>query len=101
MSGRSRYPNPKAFRRALTDKLATVARDGKWELAQLQRQIAYDRLLARLYRVDRGWILKGATALLARDLGVRGTIDIDLYRDSNLAVAERQLREAAIEDLGD
>jgi hypothetical protein len=45
--------------------------------------------------------VKGATALLARELGVRGTIDIDLYRDASVAVAERELREAAATDLGD
>ena len=43
--------------------------------------MAYDRLLERLNLVDEGWIIKGATALLARDIGVRGTIDIDLYRE--------------------
>ena len=40
--------------------------------------MAYDRLLERLYLVDEGWIVKGATALLARDIGVRATIDIDV-----------------------
>jgi hypothetical protein len=101
MSNRGRYASPKAFRTALTDRLATLAVKSRWELPQLQRQIAYDRLLERLYLTDRGWIVKGATALLARDLGVRGTIDIDLYRDASVAVAERELREAAATDLGD
>jgi hypothetical protein len=101
MTGRSGYASPNAFRRALTDRLKTVARDSRWDLPQLQRQIAYDRLLARLYNVDRAWIVKGATALLARDVGVRGTIDIDLYRDAGLAVAERELREASATSLGD
>lgn len=95
------YATPGAFRRALTDKLKTLAGTSRWELPQLQRQIAYDRLLARLYLIDRGWIVKGATALLARDLGVRGTIDIDLYRDVGFDVALRELREAAATDLGD
>jgi hypothetical protein len=45
--------------------------------------------------------VKGATALLARELGVRATIDIDLYRDTTIAIAERELREAAAADLGD
>ena len=30
--------------------------------------MAYDQLLERLYLVDEGWIIKGATALLARDI---------------------------------
>ncbi|HEU5143486.1 MAG TPA: hypothetical protein VFU04_10070 [Solirubrobacterales bacterium] len=49
-----RYASPAAFRRALTGKLKGVAKDSKWTLPQLQRQIAYDRLLERLYAVDEG-----------------------------------------------
>lgn len=100
MSARS-YASPAAFRRALTDKLRGVARCGKWSLPQLQRQIAYDRLLERLYAVDDGWVVKGATALLARDLGVRASIDVDVFRAAALEIAERELREAAVLDLGD
>jgi len=95
------YASPQAFRRALTDKLRAIAEAGEWELPQLQRQIAYDRLLERLYVVDEGWVVKGATALLARDLGVRASIDVDLYRDIAVDVAARELREAATRDLGD
>lgn len=40
----------------------------------IQRQVAYDRLIERLYLIDDGWIVKGATALLAREIGVRGSI---------------------------
>jgi hypothetical protein len=95
------YGSPAAFRRALTDKLKNAAKDSRWTLAQLQRHMAYDRLLERLYLVDQGWILKGATALLARDIGVRATIDIDVYRDVAAQLAERELREAAATDIGD
>src|ERR1019366_2045 len=95
------YASPAAFRRALTDKLKTVAGTSRWTLQQLQRQMAYDRLLERLYLVDDGWIVKGATALLARDLGVRSTIDIDVYRDAARQVAEADLRTAASADIGD
>jgi hypothetical protein len=95
------YASPAAFRRALTDKLAMLARTSKWSLPQLQRQISYDRLLERLYAVDEGWVVKGATALLARDLGVRASIDVDVFRATALEVAERELREAAALDLGD
>ncbi|HEX6667000.1 MAG TPA: nucleotidyl transferase AbiEii/AbiGii toxin family protein [Solirubrobacterales bacterium] len=96
-----RYANPAAFRRGLTDKLKGVARDSKWTLPQLQRQIAYDRLLERLYAVDEGWVVKGATALLARDLGVRASIDVDVFRAAALEIAERELREAIAHDLDD
>ena len=93
--------SPGAFRRALTDKLRVLAAGSRWTLQQLQRQMAYDRLLERLYLVDEGWIIKGATALLARDIGVRGTIDIDLYRDVAGEISEADLRQAAALDIGD
>lgn len=101
MSDDRSYASPGAFRRALTDKLKTAAEESRWTLAQLQRQMAYDRLLERLYLEDQGWIVKGATALLARDIGVRATIDIDLYRGIASDVAERELRNAAAKDIGD
>jgi hypothetical protein len=101
MSTDPSYPTPAAFRRALTDKLKELARKGLWSLPQLQRQIAYDRLLERLYRVDQGWVLKGATALLARGIGVRGTIDVDVYRAAAREMAEADLRSAVEHDIDD
>src|SRR5882757_7174606 len=101
MTAEERYATPAAFRRALTDRLKAAAKDSRWTLPQLQRQVAYDRLLERLYLVDDGWIVKGATALLARDLGVRGSLDIDIYRAKASEAAERDLRQAARTELGD
>lgn len=95
------YGSPAAFRRALTDKLRDLAEDSRWSLPQLQRQIAYDRLLERLYLLDDGWIVKGAAALLARDLAVRETVDVDVYRSATLQQAETDLRVAANRDIGD
>ena len=95
------YASPAAFRRALTDRLRALAKEGKWTLTQLQRQMAYDRLLERLYQFDDGWIVKGATALLARDLGMRATIDVDVYRAEATKIAEADLRAAASRDIGD
>jgi len=63
--------------------------------------MAYDRLLERLYLVDDGWVVKGAAALLARDIGVRASIDIDVYRAKALEIAEADLREAVTRDIGD
>lgn len=80
MTAEERYSTPAAFRAALTDRLALAAKESRWSVQQLQRQVAYDRLLERLYLVDDGWVVKGATALLARDLGMRGSLDIDVYR---------------------
>ncbi len=101
MTGASTYGDPAAFRRALTDRLRNMAKTSKWTLPQLQRQIAYDRLLERLYLVDDDWIVKGATALLARDIGVRGSLDVDVYREAASEVAEADLRAAAANDIRD
>ena len=94
MTALGRYATPAAFRTALTERLKAGARSGPWTIQQLQRQVAYDRLLERLYLVDGGWIVKGATALLARDIGVRGSLDVDIYRKAAREVAEADLRRA-------
>lgn len=101
MSAGDRYATPAAFRRALTDRLKAAAKEGRWTLQQLQRQVAYDRLIERLYLIDDGWIVKGATALLAREIGVRGSLDVDLYREVAREIAEEELRRAAAADVGD
>jgi hypothetical protein len=96
------YRTPAAFRRALTEKLRATARpQGPWALPDLQRQFAYDRLLVRLYQLDDAWILKGATALLARRIAVRHTIDVEFYREASRKQAERDLRTAIARDAGD
>src|SRR6266508_3560627 len=99
MTATRSYGSPAALRRALTDRLKTKAESTRWTLPHLQRQMAYDRQLERLYLVDDGWIIKGATALLARDIGVRATIDI--CRRAVREVAEADLRDAAGRDIGD
>ena len=90
-----RYKTPASARAAVTDKLRAQAKDSPWMLADLQRQYAYDQLVERLYRLDDRWVVKGATALLARRVSVRHTIDIDLYRPGAIADVERQVRDAA------
>jgi hypothetical protein len=101
MMREGRFASPAAFRRALTDRLNAAAKSGPWTPQQLQRQVAYDRLLERLYLLDDHWIVKGATALLARNLGVRGTLDVDLYRQTTRDAAEADVRQSALADIGD
>lgn len=101
MGESSRYASPEAARRAVTDRLKIQAAHSPWALADVQRQYAYDQLIERLYRVDGGWVIKGATALLARRVSVRHTIDLDVYRAGAIAETERLLREAAALDIGD
>ncbi|GAC1669988.1 MAG: hypothetical protein NVS9B8_13130 [Candidatus Limnocylindrales bacterium] len=100
-----RYTDPAALRQAITDRLRQLARErSRAQLSDLQRQFAYDRLLARLFIAESdAWVLKGATALLARLGGsARHTLDVDLYRsDARLDEAELALRAVASADLGD
>ena len=98
---RDRYQDPGAFRMALTQRLRRLAEQSPWSLAELQRQFAYDRFLQRLNARDDGWVLKGAAALLAREVSLRATRDVDLYRRAGLLEAEIALREALALDLGD
>jgi hypothetical protein len=95
------YKTPDAARAAVTARLRALVVEGPWPLGDLQRQYAYDRFVERLYRLDDGWMVKGATALLARRISVRHTLDIDVYRAGAIADAEAQARHAAGLDLGD
>jgi hypothetical protein len=100
----SQYSDPRAFRLAITDRLRPLARERGVELTDLLRQFAYDRLLCRVFTSDpERWVLKGATAMLARLKGVaRHTRDVDLLsRTGGLSEAEQALRAAAALDLDD
>lgn len=112
------YATAAAFRVALRDRLSSLARVGGHGLDELQRQFAYDRLLARAFMgpdADR-WVLKGAGALLVRLPEARHSRDIDLAftpvpvlgdvltgSDDGAAVedAVMSLVDAAGRDLGD
>jgi len=71
------YDNPQALRQALADRLRPFAEETGVELSALLRQFAYDRLLCRVFSVEpEHWVLKGATAMLARLEGqARHTLD--------------------------
>src|SRR5262245_40787091 len=75
-----RYQTARAFRAALEERLNQLAREWGNDLMRLRRQVAFDRLLARLFaEPDPPWLLKGGYAFELR-LGVhaRTTKDIDL-----------------------
>ena len=100
-----RTPDPQATRQAIADRLRQLTRGRPGtQLADLGRQFAYDRLLSRVFVAGRHeWVLKGATAILARSGGqARHTLDVDLYRrEGDLIEAEAALHAAAARDLGD
>jgi len=74
------YETPRAFRNALEARLRTAAQERGLDLQRLQRQAAFERLLARLFvGDDPPWLLKGGYALELRLTHLaRSTLDLDL-----------------------
>jgi hypothetical protein len=77
-----RYATAAAFRRALEDRLQDIAGKENVDLQRLRRQVAFDRLLARLFQAAQPraltWVLKGGYAMELRIKAARTTKDIDL-----------------------
>jgi hypothetical protein len=64
-----RFADPAALRQAINARLRVlVSDDPQLQLTDLQRQVAYDRFLTRVFLAPgcERWVLKGAAALLAR-----------------------------------
>jgi len=111
MDKQKKYATPTAFRRALEDRLKQKAKNGELDLQRLMREVAFDRLLARLFaRKDAAWILKGGYALELRMKEARATKDIDLALRYSLGTEKdlplktvilEALAESAARDLGD
>jgi hypothetical protein len=58
------YATAGAFRRALEERLKRTAQADQIDINRLRRQVAFDRLLARLFRENSApWVLKGGYAL--------------------------------------
>ncbi len=98
------YATATAFRRALEDRLKLIAAKERLALERVRREVAFDRLLARLFaRDDAPWVLKGGYALELRMHEARATRDIDLVlrRASPNEATLEALRNAVALDLGD
>ena len=89
-----RYATAAAFRRALEDRLQDIAGKEGVDLQRLRRQVAFDRLLARLFQAAQPralpWVLKGGYAMELRIKAARTTKDIDLTMRSVLSPGEKK-----------
>jgi hypothetical protein len=89
-----RYATAAAFRRALEDRLKDIADKESVDLQRLRRQVAFDRLLARLFQAAQPralpWVLKGGYAMELRIKAARTTKDIDLTMRSVLSSGEKK-----------
>ncbi|PIP83199.1 MAG: nucleotidyl transferase AbiEii/AbiGii toxin family protein [Elusimicrobia bacterium CG_4_9_14_3_um_filter_62_55] len=106
-----KYATPTAFRRALEDRLKLLAKAEGLDIQRLLREVAFDRLLARLFSgVKAPWVLKGGYALELRIKEARVTRDIDLVLRESLGKERGEpineaifevLRSAAQQDMED
>ncbi len=69
------------------------------QLNRVRREVAFYRLLARLFRVDPApWFWKGGYALELRFRNARATIDIDLTVQSLAPSIEKDVKQMRISD---
>jgi hypothetical protein len=104
----NRYQTPTALRRALEDRLMAAVRREGGDLQRMRRQVAFDRLLCRLFHeTEAPWLLKGGYAMELRIDTARTTRDIDLAvrnppsKKWDNAVSRGLLENAASVDLKD
>ncbi len=94
----SKFKDATAFRASLEERLKTVSRKKGMDLQRLRRQVAFDRLLARLFSGKNApWYLKGGYAMELRIQGARTTRDVDLGR--SLEPGERTNRPKLLEEV--
>lgn len=98
-----RYESASTFRQALEDRLKARAGSSGARIARLRKQVAFDRLLARLAVAAPGaWALKGGFALELRLADrARTTMDVDLDWSGNENDQLDKLIDAAALDLSD
>jgi hypothetical protein len=85
------YTSAGAFRRALEERLKRMSMSEQVDLNRLRRQVAFDRLLARLFLEEPPpWVLKGGYALELRFKAARSTVDIDGDGAAGPAIGSRR-----------
>lgn len=97
MAAQRRYATAGAFRQALEERLKEIAREEGTDFQRLCRQVAFDRFLERLTRLDRmDWLLKGGYAMELRLGRARATRDLNFtLRFGEEEAALLLLQEAA------
>lgn len=112
MSTAKQYKSATSFRVALESRLNKSAVESGTDVQRLRREVAFDRLLARLFHDSSKstWTLKGGYAMELRMDIARATRDIDLsltqpasggHTSLKAEMYRDLLQEAAEKDLGD
>ena len=101
IGGARRYATVAAFEAALKTRLAARVTEHR-TFQDLRKQLAFDRVLARLSHVaPDAWLLKGGVALEYRLERARATIDIDISTHVDLEKMMETLDAAAEVELRD
>ncbi len=96
-----RYASVAAFETALKTKLVARLTTGR-TIQDIRKQLAFDRVLARLTHVaPEAWLLKGGVALEYRLERARATVDIDISAQVSLDTMISILKAAASLELND
>lgn len=97
MKDSNHYETPAAFRQALESRLNQLAASEAVDVQRLRRQVAFDRLLTRLFQSPgSSWALKGGYAMELRIAAARTTRDIDLTLTLNLESTSQEAMNVAI-----
>ncbi|MBA2556737.1 MAG: nucleotidyl transferase AbiEii/AbiGii toxin family protein [Chloroflexi bacterium] len=98
-----RYASASAFRQALEARLVALSSSRGSSLVRLRKEVAFDRLLTRLFVAAPGrWILKGGLAFDYRfGTRARSTKDMDLVGAPGEEAATSDLLAAADVDMDD
>lgn len=88
MTTKGTYTTSRAFRQALETRLKQMAAEAGEDIQRLRRQLAFDRLLARVFSGGgKAWTLKGGYAMELWLNEARGTRDVDLTLRSLVGAA--------------
>jgi hypothetical protein len=96
------YVSGAALRTSLEERLKRISQEEAVDLQRLRRQVAFDRLLARLFRHgETDWVLKGGYAMELRFHAARATKDLDFTVRARPASVLEYLQDAGAVDAGD
>lgn len=105
MKEEKKYADAVSFRRALETRLNNYAKENNIDLERLRKQVAFDRLLARIFANPENspWRLKGGYAMELRFFGLaRATKDIDLSMPKpGSLISDAQIQDNIRESLQD
>jgi hypothetical protein len=96
-----RYKTEEAFRRALEQRLSTLAEQGARGLVRERQVFIFERFLARAIATDMNVVVKGGMAVELRTLRARSTRDIDLRAMGAPEYFDSALRVLGASELGD